>query len=282
MTSIDLHPDFRDRFCWIDHEPFSGASEHVVALELFRDKVIAPSLAELDATIDRLQASDDDLDAFVLIDIEPLHQTTMEGYALAVQSMFERSLRQMLQRAAASIFSKDTQTTWNDRIRRATWSGSGDTLQKLFFKLMGFTLRELDPDGDLDLLQELGSAMRHGDGRAAQTIHRWCPELWINWLPPGYELEIDGRQVIRFRDDAPAHPSIEAISFPRSLLEQMILAVLWFWRDIEYMRCRSFRASAASTVRRLDAEREDRRCRANQRVWSRAAMVNGALVHASD
>lgn len=227
-----------------------------MALELFRDKVISPSLAELEATIDRLQASADDLDAFVLIDLEPLHQRTLEGYALAVQSMFERSLRGMLQRAAASIFSKDTQPTWNELIRRATWSGSGDTLQKLFCKLMEFSLRKLDPNGDLDLLQELGSAMRHGDGRAAETIHRWCRELWINWLPPGHVLEIDGRRIIRVRDDAPAHPSIEAISFPRSLLEQMILAVLWFWCDIEYLRCRSFRACAPSTVRHLDAERE--------------------------
>lgn len=282
MASIDLHPDFLDRFCWIDHEPFGGVSGHAVALELFRDKVIAPSLVELEATIDRLQASDDELDAFVLLDIEPLHQTTMEGYALAVQSMFERSLRGMLQRAAASIFSKDTQPIWNDRIRRATWSGSGNTLKELFTVLIGFPLRELDPDGDLDLLQELGSAMRHGDGRAAETIHRWCPELWINWLPPGYVLEIDGRRIIRVRDDAPAHPSIDTISFPRSLLEQMILAILWFWRDIEYMRCRSFRACAARTVRHLDVEREDRRCRASQRVWSRATMVNGASVHASD
>lgn len=46
MTSIDLYSDFLDQFCWINHEPVGGASEHVVALELFRDKVIGPSLAE--------------------------------------------------------------------------------------------------------------------------------------------------------------------------------------------------------------------------------------------
>lgn len=246
-----------------------------MALELFRDKVIYPSLAELEATIDRLQASADDLDAFVLIDLEPLHQTTMEGYVLAVQSMFERSLRGMLQRAAARMFPEDTPSAWNDRIRRATWSGDGNTLQKLFRKLMGFPLSELDPDGDLDLLQELGSAMRHGDGRAAENIHRWCPELWVNWLPPGYVLDIDGFPLVRVPDDAPAHPSIEAISFPRALLEQMILSVLWFWRDIEYLRCRSFRACHPSTVRQLEASREARRSRASQRAWSRASVVRG-------
>jgi hypothetical protein len=188
----------------------------------------------------------------------------MEGYALAVQSMFERSLRGMLQRAAARIFPKDTQSTRNDRIRRAAWSGTGHTLQNLFCTLMEFPLSELDPAGDLDLLQELGSAMRHGDGRAAETIHRWCPELWINWLPPGYVLDIDGLPTIRVPDDAPAHPSIEAISFPRDLLEQMTLSVLWFWRDIEYLRCRSFRSCHPSTVRQLEASREPRKSRASQ------------------
>lgn len=53
------------------------------------------------------------------------------------------------------------------------------------------------------------------------------------------------------------------------MLEQMIQSVLWFWEDVDFVRCNSFRRKDPSTERFLDELRAARDQRDSLRVWNR-------------
>lgn len=266
-----------DRLCWVNPDPLMGCTEHAQALRVLRDRVIQPSLNALEASIDELQSSEDDLDAFVLLDVEPLHQATMEGYLLSVQAMFERAVRRTLSACGRAYLPKAERNSRVTAIQRAHWSArERNSLQGHFQDLLALPFDTFDPAGDLELLYLFGNALRHGDGHAAERIHALCPELWINWLPPGTIIAPQGRVLVRVPAYAPAHPSIQDISLPRALLEQMIQAVLWFWEDLDYVRCRSFRRVHPSLTARLDHQQADRLNRTSQRLWSRRGATQGS------
>ena len=92
--------------------------------------------------------------------------------------MWERGLRAMLIRREKKL----AQTPQPQALERATWGGKSPSLQDHFVRLMGVPLYAFDSYSDLDFLQNLGSAIRHGDGVAARKVHQLCPKLWFNWI----------------------------------------------------------------------------------------------------
>jgi hypothetical protein len=124
-----------------------------------------------------------------------------------------------------------------------------------------------DPYGDLDLLQHLGNAIRHGDGRSAEKIHILAPSLWFNWMGPG-EVVHTGPYTVVVPKDAPKHPSFKEVTLEERLLEQMIQSMKNFWQDLEYIRCNSFRSQADSTTREMEKWADARRNRQTDRVWN--------------
>ena len=213
--------------------------------------------------IESLRGSDDESAAFLIDDLADLFQRTVEGYLIAVQSMWERGLRGALAEREKKLCGGAALA----RIERATWGGSAGTLQQHFRRLMGIPIEAFDTYKDLDLLQNLGSAIRHGDGNAARRVHQLCPSLWFNWLAPGQEI-VAGELRIKVPLSAPPHPSFESISLPEATLEQMIQSVLWFWADMENIRCNSFRRKHHTVLQRLAAWGAERAQRTDRRVWN--------------
>ena len=124
-----------------------------------------------------------------------------------------------------------------------------------------------DVYADLDLLQNLGNAIRHGDGTSSQKVYQMCPGLWQQWLPPGSVIE-GGPFTVRVPLDAPAFPAFEAISLPQKLLEQLVQSVIWFWDDIEHMRCNSFSRKHPTVERKLEEWKVARKQRSSNRIWT--------------
>lgn len=250
-------------YAWLEHISVGSPTEHIHSLTLFRDRVVQPSLFALDAELESLKKSDDPSAPFLVDDFAELFQRTVEGYLVAVQSMWERGLRGMLilreKRLCQGVHSK--------RLERVTWGGKSENLQNHFQRLMGVPLDAFDSYPDLDLLHSLGSAIRHGDGNAARRVHELCPSLWLDWLRPGDEV-VAGPWRITVPRDSPKNPSFESIALPQVVLKQMIQAVLWFWDDIENMRCTSFRRKHPSVMKKLAAWGADRLQRADRRLWS--------------
>lgn len=257
-------------YAWLDHESIGFPDRHVESLKLFRDSVVHPSLKALDAEIETLRRSNDPAADFFIDDYAALFQTTVEGYLIAVQSMWERGLR-------ALLIQREKRLTPNPQLRNlehANWSGSkAPTLQDHFERLMGFSLQNFDSYKDLDLLQSLGSAIRHGDGAAARKVHQLCPNLWFNWVGAGEEI-VAGPFRIAASPDGPKHPPFESITLPEAVLKQMIQSVMWFWDDVENIRCNSFKSKHPSIVTKLSNWRAARPSRKGSRIWN---PVDGAF-----
>jgi len=249
-------------YAWLDHDSIGLPDSHLESLKLFRERVVHPSLQALDAEITKLQGSNDPAAVFFSDDYAALFQTTIEGYLIAVQSMWERGLRAMLIRRAKKL----AQTPEPQALERATWGGRSPSLQDHFVKLMGVPLHAFDSYPDLDFLQNLGNAIRHGDGAAARKVHQLCPKLWFNWIAPGKEIVAGPFRVI-VPHDGPKNPPFGLITLPESVLEQMIQSVMWFWEDIENMRCNSFKHKHHSVVAKISAWHVSRLHRHSLRVW---------------
>lgn len=239
------------------------AANHLYTLRMYREELVRPSLRSLDEKIEALARSGDPVDAFAHDDFADLHHATVEGFLLTTQSMWERGLRGMM--VAVATREKPELAV---AVKKALWApGKPDGIQAHFNALFGASLEWFGCPQDLTVLQTLGNALRHGDGRSAELLHDLCPSLWTQWLPPGAAFQIGDREY-RVPDHAPRHPSFDHITLPGDLLEQMMLTVQWFWEDIEFVRCNSFMRKAGSVVRMLEDLRTSRRDRAQQRHWT--------------
>ena len=249
-------------YAWLDHDSIGLPGSHLESLKLFRDSVVQPSLQALDAEITKLQGSNDPAAVFIYDEYAALFQTTVESYLIAVQSMWERGLRAMLIQREKKL----TQTSQPLVLERATWGGKSPSLQDHFFRLMGIPLHAFDSYPDLDLLQSLGNAIRHGDGAAARKVHQLCPNLWFNWIAPGEEIVAGPFRMVA-PHDGPRNPPFDLITLPESVLGQMIQSVMWFWEDIENMRCNSLKRKHHSVVAKISAWQASRAHRQSSRVW---------------
>ena len=258
MTSFDIY-----QFVLLHHESLEFPHSHERSLQLFKESVVHPSLRSLSSAIDANNRDEDPTAVFLVDDLANLFQATVESYLLAVQSMWERGLRDLLitreKRLKTGIKLADLQ--------RANWSGKGDSLQMCFERLIGFPISTFDSYADLDFLQHLGNAIRHGDGSSAEKIHRLAPSLWFNWLGPGEVLHA-GPYTIVVPNDAPKAPPFNEVTLEQQLLEQMIQSVTNFWKDLEYIRCNSFRSKSVSTIRHMEEWAAERSTRQTERFWN--------------
>lgn len=104
-------------------------------------------------------------------------------------------------------------------IKSARWAASkNDGLQAHFATFFGAPLEWFGCYEDLNVLQEMGNALRHGDGRAAVQLHELCASLWAHWLEPGTIIPL-GYGEFRVPDNAPRHPSFDQITWTSAILE---------------------------------------------------------------
>ena len=250
-------------YVWLDHESVSFPGGHARTLELFRDSVVRPSLFALDQQLEELNQNMDEAAAFFVDDVAALFQTSVEGYLLSVQAMWERGLRELLVRREKAL----KRSAPVAAIQSAHWRSERSVdIHQHFERLMGIPLHAFDCYDDLELLQHLASAVRHGDGAAAKKVYQHAPSLWWNRLEPGQQL-VAGP----FRLDVPPDikpPSFNDITMFEAVLEQMIDAVIGFWVDLEFMRCNSLHRKSASVAEQLAEWSSDRQRRQSTRVWT--------------
>lgn len=258
MTAPDIH-----QYALLHHESLEFPHSHRRSLKLFKDSVVHPSLRSLASAIDANNRDDDPAAVFFVEDLADLFQTTVESYLLAVQSMWERGLRDLLVTREKQLKTGIDIT----ELQKANWSGKRGSLQICFEQLLGLPMTAFDSYADLDLLQHLGNAIRHGDGRSAKQIHILAPSLWFNWLGPGETVHA-GPFTIVVPNDAPKHPSFKEVTLEERLLEQMIQSVGNFWGDLEYIRCNSFRNKSDSTIRHIEQWAAERSARQTNRIWN--------------
>jgi hypothetical protein len=262
---MDDHTSNLESLCWNHIDLTIMAVNHIRTIESYRAEVVRPSLRALDEKLDDYSRRNDPEAIFSHDHVADLRGSTIEGFLLTTQAMWERGLRGMLINAAAKQKANDKTI---NAIKSARWAAKEkDGLQAHFATFFGASLEWFGCHGDLNILQEMGNALRHGDGRAAGRLHELCPSLWVHWLQPGTVITLNYGD-FRVADNAPRHPSFNQITWTNAMLEQMMLAVLWFWQDIEFVRCNSFNRKADAVIRMLEQMNSDRSNRTLQRLWT--------------
>lgn len=241
-----------------DHDSLLNATSHIISIGHFRNTVVRPSLSALSAELDKLNNSDGLSDEFLVGDFEELQKRTIEGYLIAVQSMWERGIRGML----ITLELRMSDGTLLDAIKAVSWV----KLKAHFLRLLGIPIESFYSYGDLELLQNLGNAIRHGDGNSALQLYQLYPYFWPceKWSNPKNSLNHNAPEHTQLSDTA---PSFDQISIPAYVLEQMIQSVMWFWEDIDNIRCNSFKRKHITVVHRLNEWESNINLRNNQRAW---------------
>lgn len=207
----------------------------------FKD-VIEPALRTLADQIDEYETKQEGAWPFVVQHIQTVEKATVEAFALALQSIWERQLRRYLGTHKPQDFPLE-------KLEKANWG----ELQYMFRAWRPFGLDEFDSFAWLDLLQELGNACRHGDGRASRVLFKRYPELWPNW-PPKFVAPLP--DMIRPPVLPTGEPPFRDIVIPEHFLQRCSEAIGWFWADIEYLYNRSLQHPDEYLVQRLNAVRD--------------------------
>lgn len=224
--------------------------QHAEAVRLYLERVAAPALQAIDARCEELSQSPDPGAAFEQSDIETLRRSTIEAFILSVQSLWEKQLRTFLKACAHELQHGDAYLI---SLETDDWLG----LTKRFHELRGLSMEAFDSFFDLDRLQLLGNACRHGDGKSARRLYDRWPELWpkpssaFPAFPDAPHTTIAKSDVRRFS---------QAV-LSRSVLDRMTHAVIWFWDDHTYIYTNSIKRKHHSVEATLTKMRSARALR---------------------
>lgn len=240
------HPIDIESFTWDNLQADVYLGLHADAMRLYLDGVVTPALDAIDARHDELSRSDEPAAAFELGDVEALRGSTVEAFALSIQSLWERQLREFLKGCARELKRSDAYVA---SLAIDRWA----TLLDRFNDLRRLPLQAFDSFPDLELLHLLGNACRHGDGKSARLLYERWPELWPHW-PPVFPDGWSGPPLANL----PKHPSFSEASLPRSLLPRLANAVIWFWEDHNYIYTNSIKHKHSGVDLALTKMREVR------------------------
>jgi hypothetical protein len=241
MSLIDI-----EKFTWDNLQADIYLGLHANAMRLFLENVVNPALDSIDARHNELSRSDEPSTVFELADVEALRGSTIEALALSIQSQWERQLREFLKDCARELKRSDAYVA---SLATDHWV----TLLERFQDLRGLPLQAFDSFSDLDLLQLLGNACRHGDGKSARMLYERRPEFWSH-RPPVFPVSWSETALA----NRPNHPSFSEVSLPRSLLVQLAYAVIWFWEDHNYIYTNSIKCKHYSIDGTLAKMRDER------------------------
>jgi hypothetical protein len=212
-----------ETFTWINLKTDIFQGRHANTMCLYLEKVVNPTLNVIDTEHEEMSKSDEPAAIFGLDDMTMLRQSTLQAFTLSVQSLWERQLRGYLTECAREL---ERPATYLKDLETGSWT----KLSEHFKQLRGLPLGAFDSFPDLDLLQLLGNACRHGEGKSARVLRERMPDLWPN----------------------------SKINVPRPLLERLTHAVIWFWEDHDYIYTNSIARKHPSVDKALAKKREDR------------------------
>lgn len=201
---------------WTNLPGDGGFWVHARTVEDFMTYAVEPSFVAIEERIDSLVARREGGWQFEESDLEDLRVETSKAFALSLQSFWERQFRAWITRANDQL-----SVVAPDVVLRADWAG----LQKIFKQLRGLDVARIGRWDELEMLNLIGSACRHGEGSAAETLRKRYPELW------------SGPQ--------------EDIRIELSLLRKLASAIMDFWAAAEDIYNNSIQRKHPSTVKGL-------------------------------
>jgi hypothetical protein len=240
-----------ETFTWSNLQADVFLGQHAHAMRLYLEGVVTPALDAIDARLDEMSRSEEPADVFGLGGMNALKRSTIEAFALSLQSLWERQLREFLKSCARELERPADEV---EELERANW----EKLLKRFQELRGLPLYAFGSFQDLELLHLLGNACRHGDGSSARTLSERWPDLWPN--PPWFDdfRALSPNPLTPFVAPPITSRSFSEASLSRSHLVRLTHAVVWFWEDHNYIYTNSITLKHSSIDSALAKMREER------------------------
>jgi hypothetical protein len=213
--------------------------------------VITPSLQALVLRIEELSKGTEPWHVFALTDVELVLNETKKAFALSVQSIWERQLRDYLKGCASELHPQKIRLA--KEIEAANWR----QLCNHFYELREIQLSDFPSYEKLEILQYLGNVCRHGEGTSANELRERCPDLWPLSQPTLFLSEDErGKHLLRQspQDQRPLYRMEISIKH----LRDFVCAIAEFWRDAEYIYNESIISKHPSLEARLVKERAQR------------------------
>lgn len=222
--------------CWADvHVGF-----HDRTVQAYLTDVIEPAITALDSKIEELDASSEGWAPFAKADMEMLRGETLKAFALALQSLWERQLRDYVSGCAAEL--KLGEAVLADA-RASQWQ----RVERAFLAARGIELSAFPSHRTLAELHLLGNVCRHGDGPSVAKLHALRPDLW-----PVLSIALV--------DLTPEPPAAVAglIQLTPDHLREFGSAIMRFWSDASYIYLESIESKHENVVAELDRLRVSR------------------------
>lgn len=191
--------------------------------------VVESSFAALQKRREELTADPLDIGAqFQLADLDVLRRDTGLAFCLAIQSIWERQLRQYIKGCARELPPLEAQAT----VKKAT-SNSWEDVEKAFLTTRGVTLKSLPFYEELTLLHRLGSVARHGEGKSFIWLWEHYPEFW----PTRHGEDQQRAMEAAFPEFGSAEfkPTMHEINVSLAWLRRFSSAIEGFWDEIQYI-----------------------------------------------
>jgi hypothetical protein len=240
-----------ETFTWDNLQADIFLDQHAYAMRLYLPNVVTPALDAIEVRLDEMSRSNEPADVFGLAGMKALQRSAIEAFALSLQSLWERQLREFIKSCARELKRSAKQV---EELEHANW----ETLSQRFQELRGLPLDVFDSFRELELLSLLGNACRHGDGKSSRMLSQRWPELWPNlpWadappVPCPASLEPDGVSNTTSR-------TFSEVCLSRSLLVKLTYAVIWFWEDHNYIYTNSITVKNSGIDNALAKMREER------------------------
>lgn len=155
-------------------EAYAASNED--AIKTYMEYVIEPSMRALTERAQALAASDDlTLRVFGGLSHEVVIETTSRALCLGLQSIWEQQLRSILGHWAQ-------QQGANRALRDKIISNKWNEITSAFKELRGLPLESFGAHEKLELLRQLASVCRHGEGRSARNLRQSHPQ-WVSDTP---------------------------------------------------------------------------------------------------
>lgn len=236
-------PQLTEPFRWKNLSADIHSFPHLRVVQEFHDQVIEPSLAALEAQMALWAQDEEPAAAFMVSDCEDLRRATTMAFCLSIQSLWERQIRGYLIGCAKELEPDDASLL--KKVISGPWSG----FSAIFERLRGIPLTAFDSYLELDFLQLLANACRHGDGPSAVELWKLHPELW-----PETSIQLWDKNEPAVAESSPIDQAVVS----HELLTRFVRAIVEFWSDMEYIYNESITVKHWSLKKRLSVERQQR------------------------
>lgn len=222
-----------------------GTYAHERSVQMFLDDVAVPSIRRVDERIAESKRSEEAFALFEASDLRDLRTETLKAFCLSLQSMFETQIRGYLCGCAEEL--EAHQPNLIRKLQRDPWGDVKDH----FLRLRKVPFSHFSAHRDLDLLHELGSYCRHGEGTASQKIRTDFVDFCVHVpaAPPLFP-------------DSTGEPERYDIAIDTQDLERFTTAIVSFWSEAEWIYNNSISRKGESLVRELKKREEELRSRA--------------------